>query len=419
MSRRLDFPSLAAVALLAAAVACGGDKATGTNTSTQNGAGCAGVTATAASSPATSLAVVGKGVVADRYTAEVAVRGTCAYTTTWGHRAAVGNAVKIWNVAGNDPVLVDSLIVSGAVTLGDVQVSDDGKLLVVATEFSPGSIVVYDLSDPAHPHQRSRFSSANTAPGVHTAEVQRVGGVLYAFLSVDPGQGFAARLVIVSLADPAAPHEVWSQAMGNPYVHDVFVRDGVLFTALWNDGLEIWDIGGAGHGGSVTNPVPLGIVATVGGHAHNVWWLHDPTTGAKRYAVVGEESPSQLGLTSSGDVHVIDVSDFTNPREVAFYHGGDNVGTHNFSVDESAGVLYAAFYNGGVRALDVRGDLGSCTAAQRAADGRCDLSLMNRELARGLSASGSVYVWGVQVEGDYVYASDMLNGLWKLGKVVR
>ena len=31
----------------------------------------------------------------------------------------------------------------------------------------------------------------------------------------------------------------------------------------------------------------------------------------------------------------------------------------------------------------------------------------------------SVYVWGVYYDGTSVYASDMLNGLWKLTPVVR
>ena len=89
-------------------------------------------------------------------------------------------------------------------------------------------------------------------------------------------------------------------------------------------------------------------------------------------------------------------------------------------MDETRGVLYAAYYNAGVRALDVRGDLGACTSAQQSADGRCDLGLMGREMARGLTATGQpVYVWGVHYQSDRVFASDMLNGLWKLSAVER
>lgn len=363
------------------------------------------------------LPVTGQGAVSERYTAEVSARGSYAYTTTWGRRGGnPGNAVKIWDVRGATPLLVDSLILSDATTLGDVQVSDDGSLLVVATEFRPGSIAVFDLTDPAHPPLLSRFSSTNTDPGVHTAEVVRVSGRLYAFLSVDPQP---PRLVIVDLGDPRNPREVLAREMGTPVIHDVFVRDGILLTALWNDGLTLWDIGGAGAGGSITNPVALGNVRTVGSAApgrslvHNLWWFHDPTTRSRRYAFVGEEGPAALGNSASGDIHVVDVNDLRAPREVAFFHRA-GAGTHNFWVDEPSGVLYAAYYNAGVIALDVRGDLSNCAQQARAADGRCDLALMGRELANGPQSALPVFMWGVQQLGNRVYASDMLNGLWVL-----
>src|SRR5512132_1166731 len=278
-----------------------------------------------------ALTVIGNGAVFERYTAEIWVNGNFAYTTTWGFRSAPGNAVKIWDVSGNVPILVDSVIVPNASTLGDVQTSDDGKLLIVATEFSPGSIMIYSLTDPVKPQLISRYTSALTDPGVHTAEVQRVNGRLYAFLSVDP-IGTPARLVIVDITDPAAPTQVYTAAMGSPYVHDVFVRDGIMITALWNDGITVWDIGGAGIG-SVANPVALSSIVTVGGKAHNVWWFRNPVTGQKRYAFVGEEGPGIVGTSSSGDIHVVDISNFASPREVAFFHL-DGAGTHNFSVDE-------------------------------------------------------------------------------------
>jgi hypothetical protein len=91
-------------------------------------------------------------------------------------------------------------------------------------------------------------------------------------------------------------------------------------------------------------------------------------------------------------------------------------GTHNFSVDETRGILYAAYYNGGVRAIDVSGDLSSCDAASKSG-GRCDLGKMGREIASGPNGIGPVYVWGVQLAGGRVYASDMLNGIWKLAPV--
>jgi hypothetical protein len=192
----------------------------------------------------------------------------------------------------------------------------------------------------------------------------------------------------------------------------VFVRDGILFTALWNQGVKIWDIGGAGNG-TVANPIPLGQVLTLNGEVHNIWWYHNAATGDKRFAFVGEEQGGSVGSSSGGDIHVIDVSNFASPSEVAFFHI-PGAGTHNFSVDEQRGILYAAYYNAGVRAIDVTGDLSSCDAADKDSFGRCDLAKMGRELAHGPGDVGAVYVWGVQLVGSRLFASDMLNGIWEL-----
>lgn len=362
-----------------------------------------------------TLTVLGNGPVQDRFTGEIWVQGSTAYTTTWGSRGPRGNAVKIWDVSGNVPALVDSLIVPGAVTLGDVQVTDDGQVLVVATEFSPGSIMLYSLSNPRQPQLITRYTTSLTDPGVHTADVARVNGRLYAFLCVDNSSTTPARLVIVDITDPAAPTQVFTQIMGSPYVHDTFVRDGILFIAVWNDGIRIWDIGGGGKGGTPSNPVELSSLATVGGQAHNIWW-YKSATGEKRFAFVGQEGPGFAASSSSGDIHVIDVANISAPREVAFYHV-DGAGTHNFWVDESRGILYAAYYNGGVRALDITGDLSICPPTDQDSMHRCDLGAMGREVAHGLLDGPPVYVWGVQIAGGQLYASDMINGIWKLSPV--
>jgi hypothetical protein len=75
--------------LLAAALGgCSSDSATGTKPFT-----------------GTPLSIIGHGQTTVRYTAELWTRGNIAYTSTWGQRSptAVGNAVHIWDVAGNTP----------------------------------------------------------------------------------------------------------------------------------------------------------------------------------------------------------------------------------------------------------------------------------------------------------------------------
>ena len=370
---------------------------------------------------ATTMRVSGLGTYSARFTAELAVHGNTAYTSTWGTRdGARGNAIMVWDVSGSTPLLVDSVIVQGSIaTTGDVAVSDDGSLLVVATERSPGHVVVYSLANPRKPVEVSRFTTLGGG-GVHTAEIGRVGGKLYAVLAANLGASQPSRVLIVDLSVPAAPRQIYSKDLSPGFMHDALLRDGILFLGLWDQGLAIWDVGGAGRGGSPSNPVPIACIGTVAGSVHNAWWFHDPTTTptSRRYVFVGEEGPASHFQQSSGDIHVVDISDIESPREVAFYRV-QGAGTLTFWMDEPRGVLYAAYYNGGVRAIDVRGDLGNCTAAQRAPDGRCDLGLMGRELATGLTAGQPVSIWSVQYSNGYVYASDMLNGLWKLEPVVR
>jgi hypothetical protein len=415
-SRTCASGALGALIVLALGAACGGDDSTGPLAT-------AGCPAASGATPGNALTVLGCGnFKPSRTTAEITVRGNTAYTTTWGNGSGIGSAFYIWDVTGDAPALVDSVLVDNARTLGDVAVSDDGGYLFVATE-QVGALAIYSLADPRKPVLVNRYTSAEILPGVHTAEIARVNGKLYGFLAIDPGAS-PAKLVIVDLGNPGSPQPVFSQFIGTPYVHDTFVRDGILFLALWNAGVAVWDIGGGGKGGTPASPVELGRLQTANGEVHNIWWFKDPATGSAKYAFVGEEGPSQIGVTALGDIHVVDVSNMGSPREVAFYTVG-GAGTHNFSMDEPSGILYAAYYNGGVRALDVRGDLESCSPTQKTAPRNqavaiCDLSKMGRELAVGLKDRASpVFVWGVQFVGGAVYASDMLNGIWKLRAVSR
>jgi hypothetical protein len=357
------------------------------------------------------LSVLAHTDVPERFTSEVAASGTWVYTGTWSMRGGVpGNVVKVWNAADTAPVLVDSLVIQATGTTGDVQISDDGSLLVIASE-GPGALNIFDRSNPAKPTLLARLTNTEIARGVHTVKLGRAQNKHYAFLSIDPNGNNPARLIIVDITNPATPTQVYSQIMGAPYVHDVHVRAGLLFTALWNDGMTIWDIGAQGTG-TAAAPRQLGNLKINGCCVHNIFWFNDPTNSSKKYVFIGEEGPGGVGSTSSGDIHVIDVSNFAAPREVAFYHV-NNAGVHNFAADEQHGILYAAYYNAGVRALDIRGDLGNCAAAEKAPDGRCDLGLMKRERAFALN-NQSVYVWGVSLSGSALYASDMLAGLWKL-----
>lgn len=373
----------------------------------------------AVQTPQQTLPVLGCGIaLRGPYTAEVAARGTRAYTTTYTYSATVGagNVVNVWDVSGDTPALVDTLQVGGDVSrTSDVSISDDGSLMVVSTE-PAGTLAIYQLSGTAKPQLITLWAVPNVgSPGIHTVKLARVAGKLYAFAQ---GTSAARGVSIIDMSAPAAPVVVGQIPAAN-YIHDVFVRDGLAFVADWDAGVGIWDVGDGRRGGSPAQPVLLGRAPTRGGNAHNVWWFHDPAAaaGGRRYIFVGEEQAGSIGSSSAGDLHVVDISDVAAPREVAIYRV-TGAGAHNFSMDEAQGILYAAFYNGGVRALDVRGDLAACTDAQRESGGSCDLRAMGRERAFALSGGGT-FVWGVQFDGTAVYASDMLNGIWKLRAVTR
>jgi hypothetical protein len=190
-------------------------------------------------------------------------------------------------------------------------------------------------------------------------------------------------------------------------IHDTFIRDGIAFVCAWNTGLILYDVGSGLKGGSPSNPVEISRIVTSadsvpGGPAvHNAWWFHNPVTGERRYVFVGQEGPATIPVASQGDIHVVDVSDLAQPREVAHYHmnAAPSAGSHNFWMDEPAQVLYAAYYNGGVVALDVSGTLSG--------------DLASREIAR-IKPTSDAFVWGIQLAGGSAYATDLLKGLYQL-----
>ena len=188
-------------------------------------------------------------------------------------------------------------------------------------------------------------------------------------------------------------------------IHDTFVRDGLAFVAAWNTGMLIYDVGNGVEGGSPEDPRLVSSIVTSangiqGGPAvHNSWWFHNPVTGEKRYLFIGQEGPSTVGNAASGDIHIVDVSNLEAPVEVGFIRV-EGAGAHNFWMDEARQVLYAAYYNAGVIAVDVSGTLAG------------DMS--ERIIAQSPMAGEETYTWGVMLAGNTLYATDMGTGLWAL-----
>src|SRR6185503_13593758 len=114
-------------------------------------------------------------------------------------------------------------------------------------------------------------------------------------------------------------------APSSTFIHDTFIRDGLLFVCAWNAGVVIYDIGNGIRSGSVTSPVEVSRLVTAtnglsGAYVHNAWWFHNPVAAEKRYLFIGQEGPATIPTSTTGDIHVVDISDLATPAEVAFYH---------------------------------------------------------------------------------------------------
>lgn len=341
-----------------------------------------------------SFSIVGQGPVSARFTSDLWVHGDYAYTGTWSCRSVMcGDRLYVWDVSDpTSPVRTDSVVVD-ARTVNDVKIRADGSLAVITHEQSGdglNGITLLDLTDPAHPSVITRFTSGLTS-GVHNVWVEGD----YVYVAADgPGSG----LRIVDISDPTHPTTVASYYAGSSFLHDVYVRDGLAFLSHWNAGLVILDVGNGVAGGSPSNPAEVSRITTAGGEVHNAWYW--PTTG---YVFVGEEDFGAPGI-----MHVVDASDLSRPKEVATFRV-PGATPHNFWLDEERAILYAAWYERGIRALDVSGELLGALELQ----GR---EIASREYGTGSGCPGSTgtCTWAPQLHNGLLYLSDMNTGLWVL-----
>lgn len=304
------------------------------------------------------------------------------------------------------PVVVDS-VPTDSRYVNDVRVDSEVRpsLAVFTKESTPNrrnGVVLLDVTKPAHPVVLAEFTET-TAGGVHNAWIagQRV------YLAND-GTG---DLHILDITDPRHPKESGRWSIGTPghYLHDMVVQDGIAYLAYWDDGLVILDVGGGGKGGTPDRPAFISrFVYGPGAHTHHVFRY-------KQYVFVGDENPVYVPRPAngpSGYVHVVDVSDLERPREVAKYEVPE-AGAHNSWVENDT--LYTAYYQGGLRAVDVSGEL------------RGDLYRQGHQIAwfdTG-GAVGEAYVpnrpFGAapQYYKGNVFFADFYSGFWifKIGPV--
>ena len=325
-----------------------------------------------------------------------------------------------------NPTVTDS-IVTNTRRVNDVMTVPDGKFLVFTREGASdrkNGIVICSLDDPAHPKVIAEFTDGVTG-GVHSSFVYKQDKFgTFIFLTND-GTG---ALHILDVNDPYHPKEVarW-KTEGRPdagrSLHDIDLRDGLLYASYWNDGLVVLDVGNGVKGGSPSKPVLVSQfkydlnalykqVEVDGGPGfirgtHTAW-------RNKNYVFIADEvfpaaypkgAKDAAASRAYGRLQVLDVSDIAKPKVVAWYEP-EYGGVHNVWV--AGDTLYMGAYNAGFRVFDISGEL------------RGDLRAQGREIGHFNTADmdgkvkNSAMTWGVVVnpKDGLAYVNDDNNGLW-------
>ena len=294
------------------------------------------------------------------------------------------------------PVIVDSLTVDGR-RVNDVKINDDRTIAIVTSENASNrrnGITLIDISNPADPETITHYTEGLTG-GIHN--VWFVGDLVYA---INDG---TLDVHIIDISDPANPFEAgrWGLDKPSKYLHDVSVVDGIAYLSYWNDGLVMLDVGDGRWGGTPTEPQPISsynylydINGAPYGNTHHAIRYGD-------YVFLGDEIFGCPGCDGPrGYIHVVDVSDIENPREVAEFRLPE-AGSHNLWVEDD--LLYIAYYQGGLRIVDVSGEL------------RGDLRAQGREVAAFMTTpegENTTMAWGPQPYKGNIFVSDMRTGLW-------
>lgn len=345
------------------------------------------------------LVRVGRGAIADHHSGDVwvfeGVDGRdYAYIGTFFH-----DWMKVWDVTDpGNPVLTDSLQMD-ARRINDVKIHPNNRLGIVTREGASdrrNGIVLLDLSTPAHPTVLSEYTETVTG-GVHNVWIRGELDLVYAVHN-------GTRAVhILDISDPRNVREVGRWAVDNEQrsLHDVIVQDGYAYVSYWDDGAVTLDVGAGTHGGTPTEPAFVSAYSYPIGNTH-VAWRHG------KYLFVGDEIfpgdwDPEAPIEARGYIHVLDMSDMDNPVEVARYEVPE-AGAHNVWAEGDR--LYVGYYQGGLRVLDISGEL------------RGDLYAQGRELAVLKTGAPDAAVpnwsmtWGAQIHKGRIYTSDLNSGLW-------
>jgi hypothetical protein len=370
--------------------------------------------------------LVGHGLISDVLTGDLWVWAGVdkhegkdfAVTGTWGSN---GEAY-FWDVTNPDSMIIIDTITVDARTVNDVKISEDGRVGVMTREGASNrknGFVILDVSDPYNVTISAEYNDDMTG-GVHNVFIYE--NHVYA---VNNGRKYD----IINIDDPSNPFRVGVYEMDTPghSVHDVWIENGIAYSSNWSDGVVAVDIGGmkfdeadrsqsqfnpllakAGQG-SPSNPIKLAEMGDPTGRNHAAFPFLSESTG-NFYIISGDENfpwgvMATKGQPSNprGGYHFLNFSDPDNPKEEAIYEVPE-AGSHNLWV--FGDILIAGNYQGGLRVVDISGELLG------------DIYKQGREIGHYVpyhkegKIPNAPMVWGAQPYKDYIFFADMNSGLY-------
>jgi hypothetical protein len=270
-------------------------------------------------------------------------------------------------------------------------------------------VVILDLATPAHPKIAATFDEDLTG-GVHNAFATND----YLF-AISGGQKY----VIIDVRDITKPKKVGEYRHPDARIHDLWVNNGIAYSAQGGVGAVIVDVGNGKYGGTPEKPKLINVFPVNSGH--EIFPYFQKATG-KVYLFLGDEEMSRTGRvwegtqyrntlgqpggvaqTSGGYVHIVDATDPMNMRKVGRYHLED-YGSHDIIVEDD--VLYQAYYDGGVRVVDVSGEL-----LGNIADQRREIAVFKPFDPQGFTANAAFVMNAMPWKGQVLF-TDFNSGLW-------
>lgn len=358
--------------------------------------------------------VLGRGPVTHTRTTDLyAFRGVdgrdYVYAGTWGGcEGCVGDRLYVWDVTDPArPALTDSVVVD-AQSILDVAVNEARTLAAFGRRGARSrrnGVVLLDLSTPAHPRQIGEYWETLTG-GVQTVAFE--GDRLFL---VDAG---AAEMRVLDVRDPRNPAPIGRWGVPDSperFLSHLSVQDGLAYLAYWDDGLVILDVGRGIKGGTAERP------RLVSQTRYRTEWrnrsfgnthyaLPYTNRAGRRYVFVADQIlPLGTDLNRrqeiGGMLHVFDAGNPEMPVAVATYdvptYGISRFWVHNDT-------LYTGTNNGGLRALDVSGDLRGRIRGR-------ELAVLATGDPRGF-VPNLTFTWAAMPHNGMVFATDFNSGLW-------